>query len=413
MDRRNAFKYLSLAGLIPLAGKLDASLPANPKELPERKYWINLLTRIAKPLLASLSRGELKLKMPVECMAGNEANRRTVTYLEAFGRLMAGMSPWLALGADETEEGRLRAEMIVLARQSLKMAVDPNSPDYMNFSVNQQPLVDAAFLAHAVLRAPKILWDPLDSETRQQLVNAMKSTRVITPSYSNWLLFTAMVETFFLFAGEQADALRVDLAVRKMMEWYKGDGMYGDGADFHWDYYNSFVIQPMLLDILSEWMKHDKKLEKTYDVVLKRAKRYAEIQEKLISPEGTFPAIGRSLPYRFGTFQHLGQMALQHHLPDSLKPAQVRCALSSVIHRLAEAKGVFDTDGWLTIGFFGHQPSIGEAYISTGSLYLCTVGLLPLGLPADDPFWADGPEEWTAQKIWSGKDFPADHAIEF
>ena len=413
MDRRNAFKYLSMAGLIPLAGKLDAmSTPVKPV-VPEREYWVRLLTRIATPLLEALSKGELKKMMPVECVPGTEASRHTVTYLEAFGRLMAGMAPWLALGADDTKEGQLRAGMILLAQKCMKMAVDPQSPDFMNFTENQQPVVDAAFLSHAILRAPAVLWDPLDAETRQQLVAAMKSSRVITPGYNNWLLFSAMVETFLLFAGEQADGLRVDLAIRKMQEWYKGDGLYGDGAEFHWDYYNSFVIQPMMLDILQEWMKHDKRYTRSYDVVMKRAKRYAAIQEKLISPEGTFPAIGRSLAYRFGVFQHLGQIALQHQLPDGLNPAQVRCALSAVIHRLAEAPGMFDEKGWLRIGFYGHQPAIGESYISTGSLYLCSVGLLPLGLPATDPFWADPPEEWTAQKIWGGKNFPADHAIEF
>jgi len=187
--------------------------------------------------------------------------------------------------------------------------------------------------------------------------------------------------------------------------------MYGDGPDFHWDYYNSFVIQPMLVDILQELTRHRKNYEKTYETVVKRAKRYADIQEKLISPEGTFPAIGRSLPYRFGAFQLLAQMTLQHRLSDGLKPAQVRSALSAVIQRMIEAPGVFDSKGWLTIGFMGHQPDIAESYISTGSLYLCSVGLLPLGLPVGDPFWADAPQEWTAKKIWSGQDFPADHAL--
>lgn len=411
MDRRNAFKYLSLVGLVPFAGQLKASTIIKDVEVVDRKYWLNVLTRIADPLLESLSKGELRKNMPVECKPGSEADRRKVTYLEAFGRLMAGMAPWLALGADETEEGQLRKKYIGLAQKSMKMAVDPQSPDFMNFMVGGQPLVDAAFLAHAILRAPNVLWQQLDQTTKQQLVAAMKSSRVITPGYNNWLLFSAMVEAFLLFAGEQHDELRMDLAIRKHMEWYKGDGLYGDGPDFHWDYYNSFVIQPMLVDILGELMKHGKKYEKTYETVLKRAKRYAAIQEKLISPEGTFPAIGRSLPYRFGAFQLLAQMALQHSLPEDLNPAQVRSALSTVIKRMIEAPDVFDPKGWLQIGFFGHQPNIAESYISTGSLYLCSVGLLPLGLPSSDPFWSGAPADWTSRKIWGGQDFVADHAI--
>lgn len=411
MNRRSSFKYLTLLGLIPFAGRLSASSPVAAPDAPGRTYWVDVLVRIATPLLESLSKGELKKNMPVECKPGMEANRRKVTYLEAFGRLLSGMAPWLALGPDKTKEGQLRKKFISLAQQSMKKAVDPQSPDFMNFTEGGQPLVDAAFLAHAILRAPGVLWEPLDTATRQQLVTAMKSSRVIIPGYNNWLLFSAMVETFLMFAGEQYDEMRIEIAIKKHMDWYKGDGVYGDGEDFHWDYYNSFVIQPMLVDILQLLVKRGNKYAKTFDTVLVRAKRYAAIQERLISPEGTFPPIGRSLPYRFGAFQLLAQMSLQHRLPDEVKPAQVRCALSAVIQRMIEAPNVFDANGWLTIGFYGHQPDIAESYLSTGSMYLCSVGLLPLGLPASDPFWADAPQDWTAKKIWSGQNLPADHAI--
>ena len=104
-------------------------------------------------------------------------------------------------------------------------------------------------------------------------------------------------------------------------------------------------------------------------------------------------------------------MALQQQLPEEIKPAQVRSGLSAVIRRMYEMPGIFNDNGWLTIGFAGHQPNIGEYYISTGSLYLCSVGLIPLGLPASDQFWADAPVDWTAKKIWNGQDYKADHAI--
>ena len=62
------------------------------------------------------------------------------------------------------------------------------------------------------------------------------------------------------------------------------------------------------------------------------------------------------------------------------------------------------------MGVIGSQPNIAEYYITTGSLYLCTVGLLPLGLPANDPFWTSKAEDWTSKKLWKGVDLPADHA---
>jgi len=411
MNRRDLIKYTSLAGLLPIVSKMEA-LPVSLKEIDaDRKFWIETLIKIADPVLSSLSKGELHKNMPVECKPGTENDRRKFSHLEAFGRLMTGMAPWLELGKDETVEGKLRGRYIALAQQSMKMGVYPGSPDFMNFNEGAQPLVDSAFLAHAILRAPEILWNQLDPQTRKQLINAMKSSRVIVPGNNNWLLFAAMVEAFIHFAGEQADLSRVEPAINRHMEWYKGDGWYGDGPDFHWDYYNSFVIHPMLLDVLEVFRKQDNKYDSLFETEIKRAGRYAAIQEKLISPEGTYPAIGRSIAYRFGAFHLLAQLALQHRLPDDLAPSQVRCALSAVIKRMIEAPGTFDEKGWLSIGFSGHQPGAGESYISTGSLYLCTAGLLPLGLPPSDPFWSNPPVDWTSKKIWKGEDFRADHAL--
>ena len=187
--------------------------------------------------------------------------------------------------------------------------------------------------------------------------------------------------------------------------------MYGDGPKFHWDYYNSFVIQPMLIDILKSLSQISSRYEGFLENAMGRARRYAEIQERMISPEGTFPAIGRSLAYRFGVFQLLGQMALMHELPKTLAPAQVRCSLTAVLRRLMESPHTFDEAGWLTIGFCGHQRGIAEEYISTGSLYLCATGFLPLGLPPQDEFWTASQADWTSKKIWSGQNVAPDHAI--
>jgi hypothetical protein len=167
----------------------------------------------------------------------------------------------------------------------------------------------------------------------------------------------------------------------------------------------------MLLDVLSVLKKHDAAFASAYATVLQRAKRYAEVQERLIAPDGSFPALGRSTTYRFGAFQTLALIALLGELPATMKPAQVRCALTAVIRRMIESPDCFDANGWLQIGFYGHQPVLGESYISTGSLYLCSAGLLPLGLPATDAFWSAARAPWTSQRIWSGENLEADHAM--
>ena len=435
MLRRTFVKSLSALGigsplLPPLASRTpqtSASRTSAPDdEADVRAYWVETLTQIARPVLENLAAGTLRANMPVEMKPGSDRDRAPVTHLEAFGRTMAGIAPWLELGAnepaDETEEGRLRAAYIDLSLEALSNAVDPASPDVMPFALpgDRQPLVDAAFLAHAILRAPQTLWENLDGPTRRNLADALKSSRATVPYYNNWLLFSAMVEAALLKMGEEADALRIGLALQKAREWYLGDGHFGDGPEFHWDYYNSFVIQPFLLDLLRVAAEEDLAAvhggsEDWFADELARqitiSQRYGEVQERLISPEGTFPPIGRSIVYRFGAFQLLSQLALMQSLPPSLSPGQVRSGLTAVIRRVMAAPDLFDEDGWLTLGLYGRQPDLAESYISTGSLYLCTTVFLPLGLPPGDPFWTSPPEAWTSKKVWRGDDLPADHAL--
>lgn len=381
--------------------------------LKERAVLVKDLIRIADPVLTALSKNELKLRMPVECHKGMEADRKKYTYLEAFGRLLSGMAPWLELGPDQTPEGKLRGKYIALARICLKNATDPQAADFMNFSTGSQPLVDAAFLSEALLRAPQQLWEPLDQPTKNNIIRALKSSRKIKAYESNWLLFSAMVEAALLQFEGTCDQSKIEYAVNKHQLWYKGDGVYGDGPNFHWDYYNSFVIQPMLLQILQTCMDAGQDSSKIAQTVLTRAVRYAAVQERLIASDGTYPPLGRSLAYRFGAFQLLSKIALMGKLPkDEFAPGQVRSALYALINKQLNAEGTFDEEGWLRIGFYGHQPEIGESYISTGSLYLCSQAFLILGLPHSDPFWTAPAAPWTQKKAWMGATFSIDHAVD-
>lgn len=377
----------------------------------DRAYWLQTLLKIADPVLSALAQNRLKSSMPIESAPDQQASRIAVSHLEALGRTMAGLAPWLELSADDdVQESLLRQRYLDLSRQAIANGVDPKSPDYLNFTKGGQPLVDAAFLAHGLVRSPK-LWHTLSTTEQTNVIKALQASRVIKPGYSNWLLFTAMVEAALLKYTGSGDEVRMDYAIRQHQVWYKGDGAYGDGPDFHWDYYNSYVIQPMLLDVVKTLADAGKAEKGLFDTLLARAQRYAIIQERLINPDGSFAAFGRSLAYRCGAFQLLAQMALQGNLPPELLPGQVRSALTAIIHRTMDVNGTFDAKGWLQIGLCGHQPAIGETYISTGSLYLCSVAFLPLGLPASDPFWSAPTTDWTSKKIWSRQNVPTDHAM--
>jgi hypothetical protein len=396
--------FLKTAGIASAWTRVAAADQFAPGSGSDRDTWIALLRRVADPVLNNLANGTLKARMPVEQAAG--ADRRGVTHLEAIGRLVAGVAPWLELGADS-----MATQYAELTRRAIARAIDPASPDFMNFTRDRQPLVDAAFLAQGLLRAPHALGDGLDGTVRRHLIATLEATRVIVPGFNNWLLFSATVEAALKTLGAGWDRTRVDYAVRQHEQWYKGDGAYGDGPEFHWDYYNSFVIHPMLVDVLGACADESPAWREISAREEARAKRYAAVQERLIAADGSYPPIGRSIAYRCGAFHALAQAALRHTLPDDVSPAQVRGALTAAIRRTLDAADTFDAGGWLRIGLCGRQPGIGETYISTGSLYLCAVVFLPLGLPASDEFWSAPPQPWTQAKAWSGQPFPIDHAL--
>lgn len=373
-----------------------------------RKEWLDALLRIVSPVLDSLEKGQLKKDLPLSL----HEERADFAPLEAFGRGMLGLAPWLEAESEDLEarERALQEKYRAKAIKCIAMATDPDSPDFMVFDRGGQPLVDTAFLAHAIVRAPKALAGSLSPEVRHNLAEAFRSSRQITPGSSNWLFFSAMVEAGLYILGEPYDLVRVLYALRTFQGWYKGDGVYGDGAMLHCDYYNSFVIQPMYVDLVKLFADKSPEIEAMGGTVIARAARYASVLERMIGPEGSYPVVGRSICYRFGAFQMLSQAALQHELEEGVSPASVRCGLTAVIRRVMSAPDMFDEKGWLLPGVYGYQPELAEGYINIGSLYLCSAVFLPLGLSGKDEFWSGAEEEWSGKKVWSGGHISIDHA---
>ena len=188
--------------------------------------------------------------MPVEQAAG--ADRRSVTHLEALGRARWRAS---ARGSsstrDATDEGRLRTRYADLARRAIDRAVDPASPDFLNFTQRRpaaggRRVSGAGGAARAPPRARGAGAGTVAQSRRRAGVDARRSRRGSTTGCCS----RRWSKPGSPRSARAGIAMRVDYALRQHDQWYKGDGAYGDGPAFHWDYYNSFVIQPMLLDVL-------------------------------------------------------------------------------------------------------------------------------------------------------------------
>lgn len=404
-------KILFLLGILSCTALFAKQQKAQP--VNDRQLWLSYMDKVARPVLKNIAEDQLKANMPIVLSPkiDNSDSRIRVAYLEAFGRTLCGISPWLNLEGGSAEEVALRNQYRTWALKGIANAVNPSAKDYLQWK-GGQPLVDASFFALALVRSPW-LWEHLSDTTRQQVVTALRSTRSTIPVYTNWILFTGMIEAFFCKYDQEYDAVRLEYGIREFSQhWYTGDGMFSDGMNFNMDFYNSYVIQPYLGNILAAVSPKNKSFNWFQPKFDKISKRYAEIQERSINADGSFPVIGRSITYRGGAFHHLADMTLRKQLPANISPAQVRGALTAVIKKTLGAPNTFNANGYLNIGLYGTQRNLADFYINTGSLYLCNTIFLPLGLPDTDEFWSAPSTPWTAVKVWSGQDVPADHALE-
>ncbi|GAA4819497.1 DUF2264 domain-containing protein [Litoribaculum gwangyangense] len=368
-----------------------------------RVQWVTYLEKIAFPVIHAAAHDNLKKTMPVY------KNRSAFQYLEAVGRLVCGIAPWLNLPNGPSKEGNLRSNYSQLTVKAIGNLVNPKSKDYVDFGTGAQALVDAAYLSQGLLRAPN-LWRALGNEIQKKLLFEIKKTRKFQPPKNNWLLFASMIEAFLLTYDNNCNKKRLHYGVKKFVNsYYIGDGLYGDGAHFSMDHYNSFVIHPMLMDVLEVMKIHGlKNFNQHLTKQLPRYQRYIEIQERMISPEGAYPLFGRTLICRFGAFHALSQAALMGFLPKHITPSQVRCSLNAVLKRQMETPDNFDAQGFLTVGFNGKQEKMAEQYVSSGSAYHCATLFLPLGLDSQHPFWTEKDAAWTSLKAFDGHEFEPD-----
>lgn len=359
-----------------------------------REYWSNIAYKLCFPVLNALSKRQMRVDF---------IDKKPTAHLEAFCRVLVGIAPWLELNEDDENRKTLR-DLCLLSIDSITNSL---CVDYIDFSICEQILVEAALLCLALNRGYNSIWCSLSKIVQQQVIFSLKKTQKFIAHDNNWVLFPSMIEAFFMKVGENVDYNRLRDGIKQYQEWYKGDGIYGDGVEVHMDYYNSYIIYPMLYEILSIIQNCNANNNEYSNLFMKhktRLQRWAILQERMIAVDGTFPPIGRSITYRGAAFHGLALNVLLDDLHNTLKPGQVRVALTKVIRATLEHPETFDKDGWLTIGLYGKQPSLAERYINHGSLYICSTIFLPLGLSRNSKFWTDKDEPTTWEQIANSQD---------
>src|SRR6185437_16326257 len=120
-------------------------------------YMLDLLVRMARPVLASMSEGKLQAVFKPELSPTWDGRPVKVAYLECFGRLLSGIAPWLALPDDDSAEGKLRAKLRQQALASYAHSVDPASGDYLLWRDHDRRRGDSAYFTNLFFQPPRQL----------------------------------------------------------------------------------------------------------------------------------------------------------------------------------------------------------------------------------------------------------------
>ena len=99
----------------------------------ERSYWVRALDRIVRPVLRALSRREAEGDHAGgDVSAGTAGTGWSFRIWKRWARRLAGIAPWLELGADTSDEGRrCEPSWENWPGEASTPGTDPASPDHM------------------------------------------------------------------------------------------------------------------------------------------------------------------------------------------------------------------------------------------------------------------------------------------
>lgn len=359
------------------------------------------------PVLKHGADGNLDSKIPFDNVSMHQYRAKS-SYIEAICRTICGIAPWLEVELSDLSEAKVQNYFKELSKKCLEELFSFDSIKKIKFGTESQHLVELSLLALAFFHSPK-LWQLLDDITRKNICESFDLSRMIEPKNNNWLLFSAMIECFLHSKEQNYDHKRIILALNQFNNWYLGDGHYSDGPKFKLDYYNSIIIHPFILIILSNFSSSDIALSN--ETALLRSQRYCELLERMISSNGTLPPVGRSLSYRTGLVHIISLLILKKQTPKNINLGKLKRGLNLLITRQLEDRDLY-TNQWLNVGYVGHQKNLGENYITTGSLYIASLVFAPLGLHPNEDFWITSESATTSEQIINDKNIQRDYSKE-
>lgn len=310
----------------------------------------------------------------------------SVDAIESFARIASAWGAWLRNPANPAIITFQNQEMNleVLLSQALLDGTNRSNPYtyWGDIGHLDQRIVESADISVAVWMSRERVFNKMTKAEQDQIMTWLAQVDGKGTYTDNWILFTAMTQAVRHHLGFPAPVEDLDNRLMQISEFYRGDGWYVDGPTNEFELYNAWMFgwHYLLWTLIDGERRPDHR-----QLVLERGRSFIDGFLHFFGSNGSYPAFGRSIVYRFAA---LAPFAVGHFLniaPNN--PGLLRRVNSGCIRYFYD-HGLFDPDEhFVRQGYHGNFPPAGEAYISPGSPYWCCHGLFALTFDRNDPFW--------------------------
>jgi hypothetical protein len=344
--------------------------PVSENPLRTREDAQEALRQLCAPLGKFYSPGSAHLEIGA---TGTQYSGSTAS-MEAFSRILWGLAPYAAGGGE--------SDLWPVYLRGIRNGTDPTHEEYWKKHNEAQMFVEMAAISYALLLVPEKIWDPLTEAEKANVAAWLDQINHGWVADSNWIFFRVMVNVALKERGRAYDQKAMDDGLRRIEDFYLGEGWYSDGIGEQRDYYIAFAFHFYSLIYAKVMEADDPERSRSYK---ERAALFARDFILWFSEDGAALPFGRSLTYRFAQCGFWG--ALAYAGAEAFPWGVIKGILLRNL-RWWFARPIFTTDGLLSVGYAYPNLIMAEGYNAPGSPYWAMKAFLPLALPSDHPFWA-------------------------
>lgn len=306
--------------------------------------------------------------------------------IESFARIGSAWGAWLSNPENPATlrfKGRALNIEEILSRALIEGSDSRNPHTYWGEPKGMdQRIVESADMALAIWFSRERVFNRMDESERTQVMAWLALVDGQDTYYDNWVLFPAVAQAVRLQMGYPVNVAELDERIDQMASFYRGDGWYVDGPNAEYELYNAWMFGWHFV----LWAHIDgARRPEMRDLVLKRHRSFLSTFQSFFGANGSYPAWGRSIVYRFAAVACFQTGHLTKSAP--MSPGAIRRLTSGNIKYFYDHECIDPDQHFLRQGYHGNFPAAAEAYISPGSPSWACHGLFGLAFSHEDPFW--------------------------